>query len=77
MKYNYYNWKVIKKDTPSPKPQLIYNCVLDELGNVSNELDMAKLKRIRLESELKEANIDVQRLKDRKSFLLKLLSEEP
>ena len=76
--YNPYNWKMYKReDIPKPRPELVYNCVLNELGYISTELDMARLKHIDLKKELKEVEEEMIRLEDRKLYLINQLAKHP
>lgn len=70
--YNPYNWKIQKK--MSSESNL---CVLSELGYVSTELDMLRLKHIDLKKELEEVEKEMIRLEDRKLSLIKQLAEHP
>ena len=72
--YNPYNWKMHKKeDIPKPKPTLIYNCALEELGYVSMELDLKKLEQIKLKKALEEVNEEIVQLERKKVNLFNKL----
>ena len=90
--YNPYNWNIrtiTSKDVShdklkTPKPQVVYNCILDELGNIGNDLDAARIDRIEIESkmnslkkELEECNKEIIRLEQRKVYLINKLAETP
>ena len=76
--YNPYNWKIDKKrDIVKSKPQLIYNCVLNELGYVCTELDIIRLRHANLKKELEEVEREMIRLEDEKLSLIKQLAEHP
>lgn len=86
MMYNPYNWNIrtsdgkilAKKDKKmTPKPQLVYNCILNELGYVGNDIDALRIKRIRLEKELTECDEEIIKLEQKKLHLINKLSETP
>lgn len=75
MKYNPYNWGITKAKTPIPRPTLIHNCVLDELGYVCTELDLVKLEEKKLQMDIIENEKKKLRLQKRKEYLLEKLYE--
>lgn len=99
MMYNPYNWEIRTNDgkiflknkrvycsgkSETPKPQLVYNCILDDLGNTGNELDAARMRLSELESkaagiqeDIKRCNEDILRLEQKKVYLINKLAETP
>ena len=79
IKYNPYNWNIRaiekKMNMPVFPGSMIYNCVLDELGHVCTELDMAKLHRSELKNELDDLESRICFLEDRKLTLIKKMCE--
>lgn len=79
--YNPYNWNIRKKEEKlknlAPEPQLVYNCVLNELGFTCTKLDMIRLQHAELKKNLDEVERELVRLEDRKLSLIKQLAEHP
>lgn len=71
--YNPYNWKIEKEK----KNEIESKCILDELGYVSTELDISRLKQSRLKERLNKVNEEIIFLEDRKLSLIKQLAEHP
>ena len=71
--YNPYNWKIEKEK----KNKLESKCILDELGCISTELDISRLKQSRLKERLNKVNDEIIFLEEKKLYLIKKLAEHP
>lgn len=82
MMYNPYNWNVnkIKSDSELDMPiypgPMVYNCILDELGKVSNELEMTRLKYLELKRDFKKTEKRLNMLEDRRNMLIKKMVDD-
>ena len=60
MMYNPYNWTIKKNDDVEMRMDTIpggmnpLKCILEEIGTVSNLIELKKIESVRLEKELKE-----------------------
>lgn len=74
--YNPYNWKIqeSKKKVDMKMPvypgPMFFECILDELGRVSNELEMTRLEYERLKKDFEEAEEHLENLERRKFTLI-------
>lgn len=62
MMYNPYNWKIVKE-------KKTHKCILDELGIVCAELELAKM-------ELKDVEKRISDLEDKKASIIDCISDE-
>lgn len=76
MMYNPYNWQIrkVKEDFDECND---YNCVLDELGRIGYELDVARIKGAKLKDELGKCNENIIKLEKKKLLLIDKLVEKP
>lgn len=75
--YNPYNWTINKsykkkemKMPVYPGP-MVFNCILDELGKVSNELEITRLEYARLKKDFEETEKQLIFLENKKDSLIK------
>ena len=72
--YNPYNWK-IKKEMHDEKSDLKCNCILEELGCISNELDMTRARHVEVKNELSELNKKIIQLEEKKRNIFNKILE--
>ena len=76
--YNPYNWKIVKNNNVKPFVQCNpndFDCILDELSRICNELDLLEIKEDKLRVDLINVEKEKLSLRKRKDYLLKLMSE--
>lgn len=79
--YNPYNWNIqeskkkIKMDMPVYPGPMVFNCILDELGRVSNELEMTRLKYAELKKDFEATEKQLNLLEDRKMSLIRKMCD--
>lgn len=76
--YNPYNWKIVKDNNVKPFTQCNpsdFACILDELSRICNELDLLEIEEDKLRVDLINAEKKKLSLRQRKDYLLKLMSE--
>lgn len=80
MMYNPYGWKIVSKKVMKSKKEE-QKCLLEQISEISNQIDIAKIERDKKREELskilKEYNNNILSLEVKKRFLLSRLSEEP
>lgn len=75
--YNPYNWTKKEKNNdvememPVFPGAMGYNCILNELAQVSNELEMARLKYNELKKDFEETEEQLSSLEYKKKDLMK------
>lgn len=83
MMYNPYNWNIKNnKKKPDMKMDVFpgsmtgFHCILEELGRVSNELEMTRIKYMRLKKDFEETEDEMAFLENKKKALIEKIYED-
>lgn len=81
IKHNPYNWGIEKKreniemKMPYYPGVMDFRCILDELTQVSNELEITRLKYDELKRDFENTEKQLSVLESRKEYLIKKISK--